>query len=182
MSGHGPQSQFSNIGVARLRRGFWHMKPAKVARQCIAIFAITLGISSNAFSWGADGHKIIAMLADAQLSPAARKEVTRLLALEPGETLASISTWADERRNPATAPWHYVNFPRGNCNYQPARDCPDGWCVVAAIDRQIEVLTTATDDQTKLTALKYLVHFIGDIDQPLHAGFGDDRGGNSYQL
>jgi nuclease S1 len=162
----------SNIGVARLRRDFWQMKPA--------MFAIALGISSNAFAWGADAHKIIAMLADAQLSPAAKKEVTRLLVLEPGETFASVSTWADERRNLATAPWHYVNFPRGNCNYQPERDCPDGKCVIAARDRKIEVLTTATDDQVKLTALKYSGHFIGDIHPPLHAGFEDDRGGNSY--
>lgn len=138
--------------------------------------------SHHALAWGSDGHKIVAMLAEAQLSPAARKEVDRLLAQEPGATLASISTWADEHRNPATAAWHYVNFPRGNCNYQPERDCPDGKCVVAAIDRQIEVLRTSGDDEKRLTALKYIVHFIADIHQPLHSGFGDDRGGNSYQL
>lgn len=136
----------------------------------------------SALAWGSDGHKIVAMLADAQLSPAARKEVDRLLAQEPGATLASISTWADEHRNPTTAAWHYVNFPRGDCNYQPERDCPDGKCVVAAIDRQIEVLRASGDDEKRLNALKYIVHFIGDIHQPLHAGFGDDRGGNSYQL
>jgi len=53
---------------------------------------------------------------------------------------------------------------------------------VAAIDRQIEVLRTSNDDEKRLNALKYVVHFIGDIHQPLHAGYGDDRGGNSYQL
>lgn len=134
------------------------------------------------FAWGEDGHKIIAMLADAQLYPAARREVNRLLALEPGQTLASISTWADEHRNPTTAPWHYVNFPRSTCSYEAERDCPDGKCVVAAIDRQMEVLRSGSSDERRLTALKYLVHLIGDIHQPLHAGFGDDRGGNSYQL
>jgi hypothetical protein len=137
---------------------------------------------SHALAWGSDGHKIVALLAEAQLSPAARKEVARLLAQEPGATLASISTWADEHRNPATAAWHYVNFPRGDCNYQPERDCPDGKCVVAAIDRQIKVLRSSDDDEKKLNALKYVVHFVGDIHQPLHAGFGDDRGGNGYQL
>nr|CBA32580.1 hypothetical protein Csp_D32860 [Curvibacter putative symbiont of Hydra magnipapillata] len=59
--------------------------------------------SHHALAWGSDGHKIVAMLAEAQLSPAARKEVDRLLAQEPGATLASISTWADEHRSPATA-------------------------------------------------------------------------------
>lgn len=146
---------------------------------------LTLFVASYAplvSAWGAEGHRIIAMLADAQLSPAARKEINRLLAQELGATLSSISNWADEHRNPATATWHYVNFPRGDCNYQAARDCPDGKCVVAAIDRQIEVLKSSTDDEKRLTALKYVVHFIGDIHQPLHAGFYDDRGGNNHQL
>ena len=136
----------------------------------------------SAHAWGGDGHRIIALLADAQLSPAARREVGRLLALEPGATLASISTWADEHRNPTTASWHYVNFPRGNCDYQPERDCPEGKCVVAAIEKQIEILRSPGDDEKRLNALKYVVHFIGDVHQPLHAGFGDDRGGNTYQL
>lgn len=143
---------------------------------------IACAVSPWAFAWGSDGHKIVALLADAQLTPTARKQVDRLLALEPGSNLASISTWADEHRNPATAAWHYVNFPRGDCNYQPERDCPDGKCVVSAIDRQVEVLRTNGDDEKRLNALKYVVHFIGDIHQPLHAGYGDDRGGNSYQL
>jgi nuclease S1 len=148
----------------------------------LALLCMAPLFSQSAFAWGEDGHQIIATLADAQLTPAARKEVARLLAMEPGATLASISTWADQHRNPTTASWHYVNFPRGNCHYEAERDCPDGKCVVAAIDRQLEVLGSGGDDEKKLTALKYLVHFIGDIHQPLHAGFGDDRGGNRYQL
>jgi hypothetical protein len=136
----------------------------------------------HALAWGTDGHKIVAMLAESQLAPATKKELDRLLSYEPGSSLPSISTWADEHRNPATAAWHYVNFPRGDCNYQPERECPGGKCVVGAIDRQLEVLRSAEDDEKRLTALKYVVHFIGDIHQPLHAGFGDDRGGNSHQL
>ncbi len=148
-----------------------------------SLLAISLAAyASWASAWGADGHRIIAMLAEAQLSPAARKEINRLLSQEPGATLPGISTWADEHRNPATAAWHYVSFPRGNCNYDAVRDCPDGKCVVAAIDRQIEILKSSADDDKRLIALKYVVHFIGDIHQPLHAGFGEDRGGNNYQL
>jgi hypothetical protein len=108
--------------------------------------------------------------------------VDRLLALEPGETLASISTWADEHRNPATASWHYINFPRGDCVYNDQRDCLDGRCVVVAIKLQLNVLASGATDEKKLAALKYLVHFVGDAHQPLHAGFQDDRGGNQYQL
>ncbi|WP_157672995.1 S1/P1 nuclease [Curvibacter sp. AEP1-3] len=148
----------------------------------VSLLASGALISEPVMAWGSDGHKIVAMLAEAQVSPTARKEIDRLLAQEPGATLTSISTWADEHRNPATAAWHYVNFPRGDCNYRPERDCLDGKCVIAAIDRQIEVLRTPGDDEKRLTALKYVVHFIGDIHQPLHAGFSDDRGGNSFQL
>ena len=153
------------------------------SRIAITIFLCGMALFCNlARAWGEDGHRIIATLAEAQLTPTARKELNRLLALEPGQTLASISTWADGHRSPTTAPWHYLNFPRGYCSYQPERDCPDGRCIVGAIDRQLESLRTAGDDEKRLTALKYLVHFMGDIHQPLHAGYGDDRGGNSYQL
>jgi hypothetical protein len=96
--------------------------------------------------------------------------------------LVSISTWADEHRSPQTAAWHYLNFPRGTCTYEAARDCPDGKCVVEAINRQVEVLTSNAPDEARITALKYLVHLVGDVHQPLHAGYKDDRGGNTYQL
>lgn len=150
--------------------------------RTVVLWVSPICVSHAAFAWGNQGHQVIALLAEAQLSLAARKEVNRLLALEPGETLASISTWADEHRSPATAAWHYVNFSRESCSYEPKRDCPDGKCVVAAIERQLEILATETSDEKKLVALKYVVHLIGDIHQPLHAGYGDDRGGNTYQL
>jgi nuclease S1 len=63
------------------------------------------------------------------------------------------------------------------------RDCPDGQCLVEATKAQFKLLSSpTTSDQAKLTALKYLVHFVGDLHQPLHAGFADDRGGNLYQV
>lgn len=167
------QSSYMQSSNCRLRAG---------SIRCCLVFFASLCLLSTSWAWGTDGHKIVAMLAEGQLAPTARQELNRLLAIEPGATLRSISTWADEHRNPATAAWHYVNFPRGDCSYKPERDCPDGKCVVGAIGRQIEVLQTSGDDEKRLTALKYVVHFIGDIHQPLHAGFGDDRGGNSYQL
>jgi nuclease S1 len=175
----------SRFGLSRITTQKLQVRSSFSARFKFVLHVLLCVVplfSQSAFSWGEDGHKIVATLAEAQLTPAAKKEVARLLALEPGQTLASISTWADQHRNPTTASWHYVNFPRGDCHYQPERDCPDGKCIVAAIDRQMEVLRTSGDDEKRLTALKYLVHFIGDIHQPLHAGFGDDRGGNRYQL
>ena len=139
--------------------------------------------SFGAFAWGADAHRLVGELAQTQLNVPARSEVNRLLDLEPGSTLASISTWADETRTQANGPWHYVNLPRDSgCRYDGERDCPDGQCVVAAIERQRRVLASNAADPERLRALKFLVHFVGDIHQPLHAGHADDRGGNTYQL
>lgn len=145
-------------------------------------FLLVVGTPLQAFAWGTEGHQVIANLAQAQLTPKARREVDRLLALEPGQTMASISTWADEHRNPSSAAWHYVNFPRDNCTYDAERDCPDGRCVVGAIERQLEVVASNAPDEKRLTALKYVIHLVGDVHQPLHAGYRDDKGGNTYQL
>lgn len=162
---------------------FWVQVNGKDAGMRIALLVLSiLGFCHTAFGWGSQGHQVIASLAQAQLTPAAAKEVQHLLTLEPGATLMSVSTWADEHKNPQTAAWHFVNFPRGDCTYQGARDCAGGQCVVAAIQKQIDVLDSKEPDARKLNALKYLVHLVGDVHQPLHAGFADDKGGNKYQL
>lgn len=137
---------------------------------------------SNVYAWGKEGHQVVAGLAETQLSAKGRTEVDRLLALEPGQTLQSISTWADEHRNPATGSWHYVNFPRNTCTYDAVRDCPDGNCVVGAIAKQFAILSSNAPDDVRLKALKYVVHFEADVHQPLHTGYADDKGGNAYQL
>lgn len=157
----------------------------KIRFQGIANFAVALAMglaAVGARAWGTDGHQVVALIAEAQLTPKAKAEIERLLAQEPGQTLESISTWADEHRNPATAAWHYVNFPRDTCQYVAERDCPDGKCVVGAIERQLLVLKASDSDERRLLALKYIVHFVADVHQPLHAGYVDDRGGNQYQL
>ena len=157
----------------------------RAATSCVkALFAATVlsATIQTASAWGNQGHHVIASLALTQLSAMARTEVDHLLAAEPGETLVSISTWADEHRNPTTAAWHYVNFPKGTCTYEPNRDCPGGNCVVAAIEKQLEVLGSTASYEKRLTALKYVVHFVGDVHQPLHAGYAEDRGGDTFQL
>lgn len=154
--------------------------------QTLAALAAAFFLTASpapSLAWGRDGHQLVAQVADRQLAPRARSQVEHLLALEPGATLASISTWADEHRSPSTAAWHYVNLPRGACTYVPPRDCPDGRCVVAAIERQADLLANESNAAgIRLQALKYLVHLVADIHQPFHAGSADDKGGNLYQL
>jgi hypothetical protein len=135
-----------------------------------------------AYTWSVTGHQTIALIAQSQLTPATQVEINRLLALEPGSTLESIASWADQNRDSSNTRWHYVNFPRGDCHYQRQRDCPDGQCVVEAIKAQYAIYHSKAPDTERLIALKFLVHLVGDIHQPLHAGFGDDRGGNTYQI
>ena len=110
-------------------------------------FILAFAVSA-AHAWGTQGHQVIASLAQAQLTAKAKTEIDKLLALEPGETLASISIWADEHRNPTTAAWHYINFPKSSCTYEAARDCPDGNCVVALMATQIPPSVATSNSPT----------------------------------
>lgn len=95
------------------------------------------------------------------------------------------ASWADEIREarPETASWHYVNLRLGgDMRYQAARDCPNGDCVVAQIGRQAAVLRGDAPPARRAEALKFLIHFVADIHQPLHAADNGDRGGNLVQL
>ncbi len=155
----------------------------------LALLGAILLAPGTAHAWSADGHRIIGHLAEADLSPAARREVAALLAGEKDPTLAGVSTWADRlrdddpERGKATAPWHYVNFRGGDCAYDHARDCPGNDCVVGAINRHFLALSdTRRSLAERREALKFLVHFVGDVHQPMHASPRDDLGGNRYQV
>ncbi len=158
----------------------------------IRLFAALLAIvAPTAQAWGPAGHRMVAELAQQPLSPAARAEVARLLGTRDPHALAGIADWADDlRHDPArralgkrTARLHFINFASTDCHYHAARDCPDGNCVVAAIERYAHILgDPARDKAERAQALRFLVHFVADVHQPLHASPLDDRGGNRFQL
>jgi nuclease S1 len=142
-----------------------------------------------ALAWGPEGHRIVGELAQRQLDPQARAAVAELLRGEPEPTLAGVANWADELRDAdpdqyrRTSRWHYVNFRSDDCSYVPARDCRGGDCVIAAINDQLRMLGDRTQPRaSRVQALKFVVHFIGDVHQPFHAGGRDDRGGNDFQI
>ena len=159
-------------------------------RVATALFACL--IIAPAYAWGPLGHSVVAELAQQHLSPAAEAEVERILAPEHTKSLADIANWPDQMQDdPAMAAlWkqtrsqHYINFHGGSdCDYVPPRDCNDGRCVVAALEYYVGVLGDRSKSETeRLRALKFVVHFVGDIHQPLHAGYRDDKGGNTYQV
>ncbi len=154
------------------------------------LLAFALGmLSAPAQAWSALGHRLIGEIAQRHLTPAANAEVARLLAGESDPSLGGVASWADTLRSSdpdafkRTSRWHYVNLDSHDCHYDPPRDCPDGQCVVAAIAAQQAILADPTQPlAARRDALKFLVHFIGDVHQPLHAGDHHDKGGNDYQI
>jgi hypothetical protein len=99
------------------------------------------------------------------------------------ETFIEAASWADKVRNEQTAPWHYVNIEITESTYDPERACPKNQCVIAQIERFRNVLANQEANfKKRQKALKYLIHFVGDLHQPLHAGDNHDRGGNDVQV
>lgn len=151
---------------------------------------VLLATAVPAQAWSPLGHRLVGELAQRQLQPEAAAEVQHLLADEPEPTLAGVANWADELRQSSpeaykrTGRWHYVNTPPdADCLYVPERDCPDGECIIAAIDSQLALLADRSQsDDVRRDALKFVVHFIGDVHQPMHNNNHDDAGGNRYQI
>ena len=153
------------------------------------LLAIALLLPTPAMAWGRTGHRLIARLADAQLTPQAHAALEALLADEADPTLAGIANWADELRDTdpdlgrRSTSWHYVNLAEDGCEYEHTRDCRGGNCLVEAIRKQTAILSNPRKSRDeRLQALKFVVHFVGDAHQPLHSGFERDRGGNDVQV
>jgi hypothetical protein len=117
------------------------------------------------------------------LTPAAAARVAEILG--PGITLQSISSWPDQirRERAATGPWHYIDIPIHKRHLDMVRDCPKGDCVIAKIEEFKKVVTdpAATTLQRK-ESLMFLVHFVGDMHQPLHCSDNHDKGGNDVKV
>ncbi len=164
--------------------------PARLLRR-LAIPAVLLAlfVAAPVAAWSALGHKLVGELAQRHLSATANAEVARLLQGEADPTLAGVATWADDLRNQdpesfrRTSRWHYVNLSSDSCRYAPERDCKDGECVIAAIEAQRAILADRSQPlEARRDALKFIVHFVGDVHQPLHANSRNDQGGNRFQV
>lgn len=155
----------------------------KLLRPILALAAmcVTLALLGG---WGRDGHAIIAEIAWRELSDEAKAEIRALL----GEaSLPEIASWADVVRRESGYEWsgplHYVNMPPDAAAYDPVRDLPPEGNVVSAIDRfAAELKDRSLPAKQRGEALMFLVHFVGDLHQPLHGGRAEDRGGNSIEL
>ncbi len=147
------------------------------------------------YGWGVIGHRVIARIAASKITDeGVRARVLAALDGEEapactgqdlGERLACISSWADDVRRTTmrfTANWHFVDIPMRESAYVEARDCratTRGDCLINAVIRQRAVLMNAgSPPQARAEAVKFLVHLIGDLTQPLHCITDGDAGGN----
>jgi hypothetical protein len=181
-----------------------HIMPANVLS--LLLFLLLATASCPADAWGSRGHRIIAALAAQQLTPATKSAISGLLG---SDDLLAAATWADDMRaaqdNPAfwsdyANHWHFVNLPVGG-NYSASLKSPSGDAVTALaafsailLDRPVPkgpVNTGlrhyfgATDlhaPAVKSFALKFLIHLVADLHQPLHSGYASDHGGNDIKL
>ncbi len=147
----------------------------------MALFSVQLGMAHGPY-WGKTGHRVTGEIAQRYLSRKAKKTVYKLL---QGQTLAEVSNYADDIKSDSRyrsySPWHYVNFPADK-EYREVEPNPAG-DIVQAIQICISVLKDpASSDADKVFHLKLLVHFLGDVHQPMHTGRAEDRGGNDIQI
>ncbi|HEV8485853.1 MAG TPA: S1/P1 nuclease [Blastocatellia bacterium] len=165
-------------------------------------------LTPSAHAWGPTGHRVVAEIAQRHLTPAAQAKVSRLLG---GRSLADVANWPDELRSDARfdkyKPLHFATVPNGVASYRDSKKAPCGDLVVA-IDALTAFLRTGsrealysvkalsdksdgtaegscnpreTDPISPDTALRFLVHLMGDLHQPLHIG-GADQGGNAVSV
>ena len=147
----------------------------------LALISLT---SAPAFAWGQTGHRVTGAIAEAHLGEAARAGVAGLIG---PETLAEASTWADFMRASdepfwrAAGPFHYVTVPHGHAYHEVG--APEEGDAVSALALFADVVRDENAPlEERRRALRFIVHIIGDLHQPLHAGNGTDRGGNDVAV
>lgn len=162
---------------------------------CLTLFLLTaMGLVPSAWGWGCKGHQVVALIAEKNLSPHARAMVMQILAAssisvdlrrycsDSGvDPFVDSSTWADDERSVErdTGGWHYIDIPLGISNGDLRKYCPSTGCVTSAIAAQLAMLRKPeASPQEKADALRYVIHFVGDLHQPLHTTTNNDLGGN----
>ncbi len=173
-----------------------------IARLAAAVAGTAMTVAPTAaMAWGYEGHQVIADIARAELTAAVRGKVDAILASDSspltGHDMSDEATWADAYRSHggrATAQWHFVDTEIDHpdldaaCFGHPAPDRPASAgpvqdCVVDKVrEFSTELADRTTPQAERLLALKYLLHLVGDIHQPLHASDNHDRGGNCVLL
>lgn len=151
------------------------------------LFATLLLLPPSLAAWGQQGHRIVGAGALLLLDDSAHLAVKDILGGEPETTIGEACFWPDTvRETPEwgwSSPMHYVNIPHSALHYERQRDCPDGMCVTEAILKYASELSRpGLKPERRRQAFSWLCHLVGDLHQPFHAGYRDDRGGNSVEI
>lgn len=155
-----------------------------------------LGYSIHSLGWGRDGHTAIGVLAIDQVQSEALVELQNIVNPLTKQAMEEACNWPDVIRDTEeyewSAPLHYVNIPRGEDIYSASRDCPAHTdvserparhCAPEAIKYFVAGLANPrASKKQRWQAFAWLCHLVGDLHQPLHAGFSDDRGGNNVEV
>ena len=148
-------------------------------RAGITVFGfLLLTFARWGFAWGPEGHHVTVLVAEKYLTARSAALVKDLLG---AESLLDASVWADNYRHdhPETGPWHYIDIPLQDTTLDLRRDCPNGDCVLVKTEAFLAVLrNTGAARSDKTEALKFVIHFVGDLHQPLHDEDNNDKGGN----
>jgi hypothetical protein len=153
-----------------------------------SVVLVVLLASASAWAWGKDGHEIVAVIAADNLTPAAQSHVASILGV-PSNTrsiaaaMKKASFFPDSEKfreeNPSTKPWHYINICLQARQMDVQRSCGSEGCVTEKIDEYSQLLKQGKSDKWgDKVDLAFLIHFVGDIHQPLHAANNADFGGN----
>lgn len=149
-----------------------------MVRLLIIIFSSTLTLS--AYAWGPSGQTITVAIAEKYLSSPARSKISKILG---GVSLVSVATWADQARNSPewgqTGPWHYIDIGGGKGSEKKLREPANIRDAISYCQSQLE---SGIADKEKVVWLKFLIHLIGDLHQPMHIGDPADRGGNTTRV
>jgi len=174
-----------------------NLDEAKLMNRKVLLLAGALALltltAPPANAWGCKGHQTVALIAEKHLTPEARQLVQQLLGDNPmdpklkrwcgnatTDLMVDASTWPDDVRNERkNGPWHYIDIPRGKHKGELDGYCGAEGCVTRAIEAQRAILKDKSADPLKRAeAIRYLIHFVGDMHQPLHAITNADNGGN----
>ena len=132
-------------------------------------------------AWGHSAHRVVGLIADQHLAPTAQNKIKEDFNIT---SLSTIANWADRiKRKISQGPWHYANVIEGEGAYLQKRNCPNKDCVVEKVcEFSMKISDYSFPISDKLKVLKYLVHMIADLRQPLHLGNRKDRGGNNIRI
>ncbi|AKD05084.1 S1/P1 nuclease [Pontibacter korlensis] len=151
-------------------------------KKLASIFFLCLLLTSQAFAWGQNGHRAVGLVAEKHLSKKAKKKIMKLL---QDNTLAEVSVWMDDIKSDDaydhTHDWHWVTIQDGS-TYEQSEKNPNG-DIIGKIEEISKALKAGNlSNEQEQEYLKYLIHLVGDIHQPLHVGTGDDQGGNAVKV